>query len=399
MSTEPEQPQQPGTPQTEIVKQPEPERGLSARERELMDERKAIRVGSTGTTLRSWQDICTAATTLWQSGLAPQGLNDSWQKCAVAIQYALELGLPWFTGIQQIAVINGRATLWGDSVLALCRSSALFDESAFEEVLGDDVSTCTVRRNVDGAKPVTRSFSTQDARTANLLPAKEKSAWNTYPKRMRQMRARMWALRDAFPDLLRGMRSVEEAMDMPPDTPIVVTENQVRRLTGESKSDHLANVMEARKPANGTAGVASEAIGKEATPTSDQSAPAPAGDALPDDRKKTPTPAPRKAPAAKAAKAEPAKSAPQADHSPEWSMFIDVIEGITRGEMSLDDYNALLNDNLPYAVEHKQLTQPEADELAGIARQNWDEHANPQPKAETKAETKASGGAKQGSLV
>jgi hypothetical protein len=39
--------------------------------------------------------------------------------------------------------------------------------------------------------------------------------WGQYPKRMRQMRARAFALRDVFPDVLRGLPVAEELMDTP----------------------------------------------------------------------------------------------------------------------------------------------------------------------------------------
>src|SRR5690606_39168844 len=39
--------------------------------------------------------------------------------------------------------------------------------------------------------------------------------WTQYPKRMRQMRARAFALRDVFPDVLRGMPIAEAVMDTP----------------------------------------------------------------------------------------------------------------------------------------------------------------------------------------
>ena len=39
--------------------------------------------------------------------------------------------------------------------------------------------------------------------------------WTQHPKRMRQMRARAFALRDVFPDVLCGMPVAEELQDMP----------------------------------------------------------------------------------------------------------------------------------------------------------------------------------------
>lgn len=57
-----------------------------------------------------------------------------------------------------------------------------------------------------------RSFSMDDAIKAGL--AGKQGPWSQYPKRMRQMRARAFALRDVFPEVLRGMPVAEELQDM-----------------------------------------------------------------------------------------------------------------------------------------------------------------------------------------
>jgi hypothetical protein len=50
-----------------------------------------------------------------------------------------------------------------------------------------------------------------DAKRAGLWT--KAGPWQTYPRRMLQMRARSFALRDAFPDVLKGLISVKEALD------------------------------------------------------------------------------------------------------------------------------------------------------------------------------------------
>src|SRR5690606_41914131 len=52
-----------------------------------------------------------------------------------------------------------------------------------------------------------------DAKTAGLVG--KQGPWSQYPKRMRQMRARGFALRDMFADVLRGMPVAEDLQDMP----------------------------------------------------------------------------------------------------------------------------------------------------------------------------------------
>jgi hypothetical protein len=71
------------------------------------------------------------------------------------------------------------------------------------------VAVCVAKRK--GRTPVTVRFSVEDAKRAGLWA--KQGPWTAYPKRMMQMRARGFALRDAFPDVLKGMITAEEAQD------------------------------------------------------------------------------------------------------------------------------------------------------------------------------------------
>lgn len=145
-----------------------------------------------------------------RSDLAPKDYKGKPGNVLIAVQMGAEIGLSPMQSLSNIAVINGRASVWGDAMLAVCSA-----HSAFEDINETDdgtTATCVVTRK--GRTPITRTFSMEDARTAGL--ANKEGPWRQYPKRMRQMRARAFALRDAFPDALRGLQSAEESQDLPP---------------------------------------------------------------------------------------------------------------------------------------------------------------------------------------
>ena len=127
----------------------------------------------------------------------------------VAIQWGMELGLQPMQAMQSIAVINGRPSLWGDAMLALVKAHPAFEW--IKEDCDGSVAICTIKRR--GEPEVTQSFSMEEAKKAGLTG--KQGPWTQYPKRMLQMRARGFALRDAFPDALRGVISAEEARDTP----------------------------------------------------------------------------------------------------------------------------------------------------------------------------------------
>lgn len=146
---------------------------------------------------------------LSKSKLVPKDFEGNQGNILVAIQWGAELGLQPMQAMQNIAVINGRPSLWGDSVIALVKASPLC-EYVVEDVT-DSGATCRVKRR--GEPEQIRTFTVNDAKAANLWG--KQGPWSNYPKRMLQMRARSWALRDVFPDVLRGMPVAEELMDMP----------------------------------------------------------------------------------------------------------------------------------------------------------------------------------------
>ncbi len=145
------------------------------------------------------------------SSFCPKGMIGRPGDVLVALQMGQELGLKPMQALQNIAVINGRPSLWGDAMLGVCKQSSEYEyiREDFDEAT--KTAICTVKRRNE--PEVIRTFSETDAKTAKLWG--KEGPWTTYPKRMLQMRARGFALRDAFPDTLRGIVSVEEAEDLP----------------------------------------------------------------------------------------------------------------------------------------------------------------------------------------
>lgn len=176
----------------------------------------SIDFGARGIKFGSFEDLFRFAKCVVASGLAPKGM-DKPETIAIAIEMGCELGLPPLQALQNIAVINGRPAVWGDALLAICQQSGLFCFESFSESLTGDgdkqVATCTVRRKPNG-QPVTRSFSAADAKRAGLWG--KSGPWTQYAPRMLQMRARTFALRDTFADVLRGFTTIEEANEMTP---------------------------------------------------------------------------------------------------------------------------------------------------------------------------------------
>ncbi len=149
-----------------------------------------------------------------KSGTAPKDMNTA-EKVAVAIMHGLEVGFPPMQALQSIAVINGRPTIWGDGALALVRASGLLldFEEGFEGE-GDDMRAFCRCVRKDQKTPIVRTFSIKQAKAARLWT--KKGPWTDYKARMMSMRARAFALRDGFADVLKGLAVREEVQDYRP---------------------------------------------------------------------------------------------------------------------------------------------------------------------------------------
>ena len=75
------------------------------------------------------------------------------------------------------------------------------------------VAVCEVKRK-GRPTPSRAAFGWKDAKLAGLTG---KDTYKQHPGRMLKARARAFALRDAFPDVLCGILSTDEAHDLPSD--------------------------------------------------------------------------------------------------------------------------------------------------------------------------------------
>jgi hypothetical protein len=143
---------------------------------------------------------------------------------AAKIEVGRDLGLPPTQAVANVMIVNGKPTLWGDAALALIRSSGLLEsiEESFEGEPSPDDSGRPTNRDYTAVFTVKRTgtessrtakFSVQDAIRAGLWG--KSGPWQTYPERMLMWRAKGFACRDEFQDVLCGCIFTEEAMDLP----------------------------------------------------------------------------------------------------------------------------------------------------------------------------------------
>ena len=193
-----------------------------------------------GLALQSVTDAMKFSETVANSDFAPKDFRGKPASCMLAIQCGAEIGLAPLQSLQSIAVVNGRPSVYGDAALAVCKASNVC-EYVIESIEGDGeqmVATCTAQRR-GYPQPTVVKFSVSDAKKASLWG--KSGPWSQYPRRMLQMRARGFALRDAFPDVLKGLVTAEEAFDYP--HPVVTSEPVVVRPKFDNDEPRPAKVV------------------------------------------------------------------------------------------------------------------------------------------------------------
>ena len=173
---------------------------------------------STGLALQSFDDAFRFAKMVSASEFAPKDFKGKPESCLLAIQHGSEVGLSPMQSLQSIAVINGRPTIWGDAALALVQSSPVCEYvREYMEGEGDNLTAVCEAKRRGYPAPTTVRFSVVDAKKAGLWG--KAGPWQNYPTRMLALRARGFALRNAFADALRGLITAEEAQDYPTHEP------------------------------------------------------------------------------------------------------------------------------------------------------------------------------------
>lgn len=134
--------------------------------------------------------------------MVPKQYRQKPEDAAVAIQWGMEIGLQPLQALQNVAVVNGNATLWGDALVALVKQSGQCEYLSTTWDEQSQTATVKTKRKGEPTEEV-RSYSMADAQQAGLAG---RQTYQQHGRRMIQARARSHVLRDVYADLLKGFQ-------------------------------------------------------------------------------------------------------------------------------------------------------------------------------------------------
>lgn len=187
-------------------------------------------------------EAMTISTQLAKSDLCPKSFGQRPENVLAAIMMGHELGFGVMQSLSNIAVVNGRASVWGEAVTALILDSGVC-EYLLDEVTGSGKDLAvTIKTKRKGMPEYTFTYTWADAEKAGLTG---KDTYQKYGKDMLYWKGLGRVGKRVYADVLKGIAIREIAEELEPE---FVGRVQVEEPKPEKKTRKAAASPEPEKP-------------------------------------------------------------------------------------------------------------------------------------------------------
>ncbi len=198
--------------------------------------------------MQRFEDRYRQATMLCKSSMLPKAFENP-SDVMIAYELAERTGLAPFAVCQNLAIINGKPSFFGDAIMAILQKAQTDGVIESIEVPGLDairetMSCRVIVQRKGNPHPFVGYFDKAMAERARLWG--KTGPWTDYPERMIQCRAIMFASRLAVPDRLTGIGYAEEQMDIERIVTVEAVEipdGEEPKTTSEQIATNLRNVI------------------------------------------------------------------------------------------------------------------------------------------------------------
>ena len=190
-----------------------------------MDQQAAITTtqpgGSVFSGIQAFEDAQRIAKALASSTLIPpqfQG-QQGFANCLVALEIAGRMGISPFLAMQHLHVIHGRPSWSSSFIIAMVNGCGRFSPLRFEiSGTGDSLACYAVASDLASGQELKGPTITMAMAKKEGWATKSGSKWQTMPELMIRYRAAAFWGRLYASDMLLGMQSQEEVVDVEPVT-------------------------------------------------------------------------------------------------------------------------------------------------------------------------------------
>lgn len=151
------------------------------------------------------------------STLVPAHYQNSPSNCFIACQMAFRMGIDPLAFMQNSYIVHGRPGIEAKLAIAALNTSGLIKGRVTYERIGSGKSGSCVAKVVDreSGETIVGAPVTWELVSAEGWSKRGDSKWNTMPDLMFQYRAAMFLIRTIYPEVVMGIKTVDELLDEP----------------------------------------------------------------------------------------------------------------------------------------------------------------------------------------
>jgi hypothetical protein len=162
--------------------------------------------------VNSFENAQRMAKALATSDLVPKQFSGNLGNTLLALEMSNRLNMPVFSVLQNLHVIHGKPSFSASFMIALVNASKRFDTPLLFEYNKEKTSCFAYA--MQGDHKITGATVNMEMASREGWLNKNGSKWQTMPELMLQYRAGAFFARAYVPDLLMGMQSQEEVLDV-----------------------------------------------------------------------------------------------------------------------------------------------------------------------------------------
>lgn len=254
---------------------------MSNTEMQVQEIRENIRLGNN--IFSGWQEFQAAgkmAAALSKSTIVPKDYQNNPGNCLIAIEMANRLGTSPMMVMQNLYVVNGRPAWSSQYIVAMINASRRYKTELQYDLVRDKngkvVSCRAYAYDYNGHKVEGPEITMQMANDEGWT-TKNGSKWKTMPEVMIRYRAASFFGRLNCPDMIMGIYSSDEVIEMPEDS-----YKDISQTVEETISQHANKDAIDIKVDTDTGEVMNPEVLPDAAPVPDEVPPQPKPDFVPD---------------------------------------------------------------------------------------------------------------------
>jgi hypothetical protein len=192
---------------------------------------------------QAWNRMVKIAETFSRSDLVPKHFQGKMANCIIALQCAIRMQVDPFMLMQNMYIVHGKPGIEAKFAIAMANAKRVFRGPIRFLLSGEGMKRqCTaVAIDRETGERLEETVTMEMARREGWID-KEGSKWKSIPDLMLKYRSAMWLIRTTCPEVLMGMQTTDELVDIARE-PI---ESQARYVDSRSPSDQLADMLESQ---------------------------------------------------------------------------------------------------------------------------------------------------------